>query len=110
MGRGDLLAGVGRGVAGLADVLHPPPQVASHDLPEVLSVHKAYQTVVVGHDQPTVHGVHPFDGKLHAPAAVERAGRWVDGIDFFCRDGYLSEGGELRIGEEKIKVGHEVTS
>ena len=97
---------MGGGVAGLADVLHPPPQVASHDLPEVLGVHEADQPVIVGHDQRAVHGVHPFDGKLHAPAAVQRTGRRIDLIDFFRRNGNLPEGGKLRVGEEKIKVGH----
>ena len=37
---------------------------------------------------------------------AQRAGRRVDGIDFFCRDDDLSGGGELRGGEEEIEVGH----
>lgn len=103
---GDLLPGVGGGVARLADVLEALPQVSVHDGPKILGVHEAGKPIVVGHDQPTVHGVHPFDGKLHRPAAVQHTGRRVDGIDLFCRNGNLPKGGELRIGEEEIKVGH----
>ena len=103
---GDLLVFMGGGVARLADVFKALPQVPVHDGPEVLGVHEAGQTVVVGHDQSAVHGVHPFDGKLHTPAAVQHTGRRVDGIDFFRRHGDLPEGGKLGVGEEKIKVGH----
>ena len=105
--RGDLLPRVRGGVARLPDVLQPPPQVLPHDAPEVLGVHQAHQPVIVGHDQPAIHGVHPLDGKLHGPAAVHHAGRRVDGIDFFRRDSYLHEGGELGGGEEVGEVGHE---
>ena len=101
---------MGGGVARLADVLEALPKVPVHDGPEVLSVHEAGQPVIVGHDQPTVHGVHPFDGKLHTPAAVEHAGCRVDSIDSFRRNGNLSECGELGVREEKIKVGHGITS
>ena len=103
---GDLLSGVGGGVSRLADVLEALPKVPVHDGPEVLSVHEAGQPVIVGHDQSAVHGVHPFDSKLHRPAAVQHAGRRVDGIDFFRCDSDLPESGKLGVGEEKIKVGH----
>ena len=106
---GDFLPRVGGGVARLPDVLQPPPQVLPHDVPEVLGVHQAHQPVVVGHDQPAVYGVHPLDGKLQAAAAVHRAGRRVDGIDFFRRHGYLSKGGKLWVGEETGEVGHVIT-
>ena len=104
---GNLLPRVSGGVARLPDVLQPPPQVLPHDVPEVLGVHQAHQPVVVGHDQPAVHRVHPFDGKLHSPAAVQHTGRRVDGVDFFRRHGHLREGGKLRVGEETGEVGHE---
>ena len=107
--RGDLLPRVGGGVARLPDVLQPPPQVLPHDVPEVLGVHQAHQPVVVGHDQPAVHGVYPLDGKLHRPAAVQYAGRRINGIDFFCRNSCLREGNKLRFREKMVKVGHKIT-
>ena len=48
--RGDLPAGMGGGVACLADVLETLPQIPVHDGPKVLGVHKAGQPVIVGHD------------------------------------------------------------
>ena len=81
--RGDLLPRVGGGVARLPDVLQPPPQVLPHNVAKVLGVYQAHQPVVVGHDQPAVHGVHPLDGKLHSPAAVQHTSRRVDGVDLF---------------------------
>ena len=108
--RGDLLPRVGGGVARLPDVLQPPPQVLPHDVPEVLPVHQTHQPVVVGHDQSAVYRVHPLDGKLHCPAAVQHTGRRVDGIDLFRRDGYLREGDKLRIGQEAGEVGHKIAS
>src|SRR5699024_11116495 len=68
--------------------------------------HEAGQTVIVGHDQPAVHGVHPLDGKLHTPATVQHTGRRVDMKDPLRRNGYLPESFKLWVGEEKIEVGH----
>ena len=88
----------------MADVLQALPQVPVHDGPKIFGVHVAGQPVVVGHNQPAVHGIHPFDGKLHRSAAVQHTGRRVNGIDFFRRDSDLPEGGKLGIGEEKSKL------
>lgn len=107
--RGDLLPGVGGGITRLADVLQALPQVPVHNGPEILGVHEAGKPIIVRHDQPAVHGVHPFDGKLHTPAAVQGTGRRVDGINFFRCDGDLPKGGKLGVGEEKIEVGHGVS-
>ena len=97
---------LGGGIACLADVLQLSPQVWAHHVPKILRVHQAHQPVIVGHDQPAVYGVHPLDGKLHGPAAVQHTGRRVDGVDFFRRHGHLREGGELGVGEETGEVGH----
>ena len=75
---GDLLAGVGGGVADAANEVHPPPDVRAYNVPEVLGVHQAHKGILIGHDQTLVHGVHPFYGELHRPAAVQHTGGGVD--------------------------------
>ena len=105
----DLPAGVSGGVAGLPDILEALPQIPVHDCPEVIGIHEGGKAIIKGHDQGAVHRIHPFDSKLHRPAAVQHTGRQVDLIDFFCGNRYISKGSKLRIGEEKIKVGHGIT-
>ena len=75
---GNLFTGVGGVVAHAADQIHPPPDVRANDVPEVLGIHEAHQGILIRHDQPFVHGVHPFDGKFHRPAAVQYTGGGVD--------------------------------
>ena len=75
---GDFPAGMGGVVAHAADEVHALPEVAAHDIPEGLGAHEADQIVLPGHDQIAVHGIHPFDGKLHGAAAVEDGGRGVN--------------------------------
>jgi len=75
---GDFPAGVGGVVAHTADQIHPPPDVRAHDVPEVLGIHEAHQRVLIRHDQPLVHRVHPLHGKLHRPAAVQHTGGGVN--------------------------------
>ena len=105
--RRDLLAvSVASVVAGLAYVVQPPPQVLVHNVAELLGTQQVDQPIVKGFDQRSVHRIHPFHGKLHRPAAALGADRRVDGIDFFRRHRRLSKGGKLRVGQEKIEVGH----
>ena len=75
---GDFLAGVGGVVSHAADQIHPPPDVRAHDVPEVPGIHEAHQRILIRHDQPLVHRVHPLHGKLHRPPAVQHAGGRVD--------------------------------
>ena len=74
---GDFFAGVHHIVAQLADEIHPPPKVDADNVAEVLGIDEADQLVVVRHRQRTVHGIHPFDGKLHRAPAVPHAGSRV---------------------------------
>lgn len=75
---GNLLPRVGGGVADAANEVHPPPDVRAYNVPEVLGVHQAHKGILIGHDQTLVHGVHPFYGELHRPAAVQHTGGGVD--------------------------------
>ena len=75
---GDLLPRVGGVVADAANEVHPAPDVLTNDVPEVLGVHQAHKGILIGHDQSLIHGVHPLDGELHRPAAVQHAGGGVD--------------------------------
>ena len=75
---GDLLPRVGGVVADAANEVHPPPDVRAYNVPEVLGVHQAHKGILIGHDKLTVHGIHPFYGKLHSAAAVQHAGGGVD--------------------------------
>ena len=106
LGGDGLAVGVVGGVAGLAYVVQPPPQVLVHNVAEFLGVQQADQPIVIGFDQPRIHRVHPFYGKLHRPATVHRAGRRVNGIDFFRRHRRPGKGGKLWLRKEKIEVGH----
>ena len=95
-----------RVVAGLAYVFEALTEVGADDVAEVLVVHEADQPVVIGHDQRAVNGVHPFDGKLHRPAAVKSTARRVDAINPLRRLRDLSKRRQLRVGEEAGEVGH----
>ena len=107
----DLLPGMGGGVADLADEVHPAQEVCVHHVPEFVRAHERDQLVVPGQLEIAVHGIHPLDGSLHRPAAVEHAGRGVDMQNLLRRDRHLREGGKLLLAEEYIKVGHgDVTS
>ena len=103
---GDMPLAVGGIVAGLAYVVHPPPQIFAHHLAEFLCIHQAGQPVIIGLDQRFIHRVHPLDGKLHSPAAVKRTGSRVDGKDPFRQHRRLGKAAELRVGKEKIKICH----
>lgn len=103
---GDLLAGVGGGVADAADEVQAEQQLFIHDAAELLGAQEADQLIIPGHDQRAVHGVHPLDGDLHGPAAVQRAGGGVDGEDALGGDGDRDEGGEAGVGLEGEEVGH----
>ena len=74
----DFLPRVGGVVAQGADQLHPAPDVLTNDVPEILVIHQRNQPVVIGQHQRAVHGIHPLDGKLHGPPAVQHAGSRVD--------------------------------
>ena len=101
-----VLARMGRPVGHPPDIVHAPVQVRPHDVPEFLRVHQAHQGVLIGGRQGPVHGVHPFDGELHGPAAADDAGRGVHPIHPLGADRRLAEGLELGLGQEIIKVGH----
>ena len=107
---GDLLALVGGNIADAANKIHAPQDVVIHDVPEPVRVHQADQLVVPGHHKGAVHGIHPLHGDLHRPAAVQHAGRRVDGIDALRRHRHVREGFKGRGGKEEIEVGHKITS
>ena len=73
-----LFAAVSRIVAELADEFHTAPDIVSDNIAELLVIHKADEVVLIGHDEITVNRIHPFDRKLHRPAAVQHAGIHVD--------------------------------
>ena len=97
---------MGSRIAKLADYLHAAEEVIVHHVPEFVCAHEADQLVVPGQHKLAVHGIHPFDGKLHRPPAVEHAGRGIDLKDSLRRYRHLRKGGKLGLGEEYVKVGH----
>ena len=106
----DLLPGMGRPVGHPPDIVHAPVQVRPHDVPEFLRAHEGHQRVLPGHLQGPVHGIHPFDGKLHGPPAADDRRSGVHPIHPLGVHRRPAEGLELGLGQEKIKVGHGLTS
>ena len=96
-------------VAGLADIVYAAKKVVIHDVPEFVRVHQADEVILIGHHQRGVNGIHPFDGSLHRPAAVQHAGRWVDLIDPLRRNSRFRKRGEILFFCEEVKVCHTVS-
>ena len=69
---------IGDSIAHTANKIHSPPDIRTHNITEILSIHKAYQRILIRHDQCFIHGIHPLHGELHRPAAVQHTGRGVD--------------------------------
>ena len=99
---------MGCGVSGLADEVHPAQQTLVHDIPELIRADEADEVVLVRHYQRTVHGIHPFDGGLHRPAAIQHAGCRIDPIDALRRYGGLRKGGEILYFCKEVEVGHAI--
>ena len=95
------------GVARLADVVHPPAQTLIDDVPEFIRIHQADEVILVRHHQRRIHRIHPFDGRLHRPAAVQHTGRRIDPIDELRRLGWFSKGSKSLFFCEEVKVGHD---
>ena len=90
--RCDGLPGVGSVVALLPDVFHAEQEVSVvNESSKTVVLHKAHQPVIPRQGESPVYGVHPLDGKLHGTAAVEGAGRRVDGEDALGADGNLGK-------------------
>ena len=69
---------VRRLIADTPDVVDTRHQAVVHQVTEFARRDKHRQRVLIGHAQVGVNGIHPFDGKLQRPAAVERTRRKVD--------------------------------
>ena len=97
---------MGGGVSRLADKVHAPEQVVIHDTAEVLCIHQADQGILIGHGEGAVHGIHPFDGALHGPAAIHGAGPRIDPVNALRRHGSLRKGREVLFFCEEVKIRH----
>lgn len=76
-----------------------------HEQNKPLRTHEADQLIVPGQRQTAVHGIHPPDRPLHAPAAEQHAQARVNGIDPLCRHGGVCEGGKAGGQGGSVKVG-----
>ena len=102
----DLFAGV-RGVVGCAaDKIHPAPDIRSHYIAEALIPHERIEIILIRQGKVAVDGIHPLDGELHRPAAVQDAGAELRMIKLFHRARHLRKGGKLRVAGEEGEVGH----
>ena len=79
-----------------------------NDIPELIRADEADEVVLVRHYQRTIHGIHPFDGSLHRPAAIQHAGCRIDLIDALRRYGGLRKGGEILYFCKEVEVGHAI--
>ena len=75
---GDLFSGMGGVIAHTANKIHSPPDVRTHNITEILGVHKADKRILIRHGQCFIHGIHPLHSELHRPATVQHTGRGVD--------------------------------
>ena len=65
-------------VAKLADEFHTAPDIVPDDVAEFLIIHETDKIILIGHNEIAVNGIHPLDGKLHRPSAIQHTGINVD--------------------------------
>ena len=81
--------------------------ILPHHIPEVLVIHQGLQAIIPRQHKRAVHGVHPFDGEFHGPAAVDDRRRRIDGEDLFRCHRHLGEGLKGGGGFKEGEVGHQ---
>ena len=93
-------------IAQQAHQLHALMHILPHHIPEVLVIHQGLQAIIPRQHKRAVHGVHPFDGEFHGPAAVDDRRRRIDGEDLFRCHRHLGEGLKGGGGFKESEVGH----
>ena len=103
---GDFFTRMSGGVAEDANELHPLIDIPTDDIPKILVLHQAHQPIIIRHNKGTIHGIHPFDGKLHRPAAIDNRRSRIDMQYFLRRNRHIRKGRKLRVSGQEIEVGH----